>query len=68
MLHSEFLDVKSKCTGSFGVPKNMRGLLLLDEPTEDKIRNVQKLLQEKILSVTAFNFMKESNAYSIYKK
>lgn len=68
MLHSEFLDVKSECTGSFGVPKNMRGLLLLDEPTEDKIRNVRKLLQEKILSVTAFDFMKESNACSIYKR
>lgn len=65
--HLEFLEVRSECTRSFGVSKNIRGLLLLDESIEDKVRNIQKLLREKILLVTALNSIKESNAYSTYK-
>lgn len=65
--HLEFLSVRSECTRSFGVSKNIRGLLLLDESIEDKVRNIQKLLREKILLVTALNSMKESNVYSTYK-
>ena len=67
MPHLEFLSVRSESTGSFGVSKNIRGLLLLGESIEDKVRNTQKLLRDKILLATAFNSMEESNVCSTYE-
>ena len=38
MSHLEFFYVRSECMRSFGVSKNIRGLLLFDESIEDKVR------------------------------
>lgn len=49
MSHLEFFYVRSENTRSFGVSKHIRGLLLLDESIEDKVRvmksGIRKLYQ-----------------------
>jgi hypothetical protein len=67
MMGLEFLDVRLESTRSFGVSKNVRGLLLLDESVEDKVTHIQKFLREKILLITALNSMKEGNTSGTYK-
>ena len=64
---SNLLKLEPDCKRSFGKSKDLKSLLLLEEPLGNKSSALKKLFEENILIIYKINSVLEVNSYGTYK-